>query len=485
MTHLPAEVIFAVEPGANHYREACVFCVSAEERDGFNAPSTFEFIPMMDHSHRPNTEFRKTIRRHAMTSHIRLKRQANGGALDRSPNRPPQIDGPDPFAVLPVKIEPYMQTLLHYYTTIGWKMFYSIEKHTIFNPMTEYWLSLAYRDAAFMHTIIGCAESHFAESPSYHDRPITVKHLNAAISIINRRLANSEVITDGTLVVIATMAMIEKHRGAHANWKIHMEGLKKLLRLRGGLGSLESQPLLMTKLHRADLCGSVDALQVPYFSRRSILNLPMGNAHELPSPGFRILDQLLHLDTSLKAGVHALFQSTVSFQQLGVTSSNTEAAKIRYWITETQYMLLSLKYAEPCYELCRVALILFTGIFLKESPPNSPVLDMLITKIQALYEESAPSLASRWGGVLTEEFSLWIFFLTASVAASLQLREWSMLRIMESASLLRLNEWEATLNVLRNFLWDSSFNDRFRCIWDDASPSLGFPEKERFGDLSV
>ncbi|KAJ5627747.1 hypothetical protein N7490_009975 [Penicillium lividum] len=78
----------------------------------------------------------------------------------------------------------------------------------------------------------------------------TIKHLNAAIHIVNKRIENYKVPTDATLVIVATMAIIEKHRGSHENWSIHMEGLRKLVTLRGGLESLESQPLAMGKLYR-------------------------------------------------------------------------------------------------------------------------------------------------------------------------------------------------------------------------------------------
>ena len=74
--------------------------------------------------------------------------------------------------------------------------------------MTEYWLSFALTDSAFLHTILGCADLHLSPN-GICDRPRTLKHLNAAISIVNQRLENDELPTEATLVVVATMAILE------------------------------------------------------------------------------------------------------------------------------------------------------------------------------------------------------------------------------------------------------------------------------------
>lgn len=94
-------------------------------------------------------------------------------------------------------------------TTDGWRRYYSIERYTTFNPMTEYWFSLAQTDGAFLHIILGCANLHLHPGSSVHQSVITVRHLNAAIAIVNRRIQRDEVPTDATLVVVSTMALIE------------------------------------------------------------------------------------------------------------------------------------------------------------------------------------------------------------------------------------------------------------------------------------
>ncbi|KAJ5553818.1 hypothetical protein N7513_003777 [Penicillium frequentans] len=208
----------------------------------------FEFIHIDGHSGIPDADSRKMIRRRVMINHIQRKKKDEGHAL--SPGLSPQVAGVDPFNTLPIRFEPYAHDLLKYYTTTGWQKYYYIEKHTSFNPITEYWISLVMTDDAFLHTIIGCADLHFSPGKAPQASLTTIKHLNAAISIVNKRIVKNEIPTDATLVIVATMALMEKHRGSHENWNIHMKGLQKLVALRGGLESLESQPLAMGKLYR-------------------------------------------------------------------------------------------------------------------------------------------------------------------------------------------------------------------------------------------
>jgi hypothetical protein len=93
--------------------------------------------------------------------------------------------------------------------TTVWTTLYSIEKHVNFNPMIEFWLPLTFHDGALLHALIGCADSFAARLSYFHERPISVKHLNEAISIVNKRISNACSVSDETLVVIATIAIIE------------------------------------------------------------------------------------------------------------------------------------------------------------------------------------------------------------------------------------------------------------------------------------
>jgi hypothetical protein len=93
--------------------------------------------------------------------------------------------------------------------TTVWKSFYTIESLTSLNPMTDYWIPLAFYDDAFLHLLIGCADSHNTRCMHFEERPIALRHMQKALSIIKTRIATMRAVADETIAVIATLAFVE------------------------------------------------------------------------------------------------------------------------------------------------------------------------------------------------------------------------------------------------------------------------------------
>lgn len=93
--------------------------------------------------------------------------------------------------------------------TTVWKSFYTIESLTSLNPMTDYWIPLAFNDDAFLHLLIGSADSHNTRCMHFEDRPIALRHMQKALSIMKIRIATMRAVTDETIAVIATLAFVE------------------------------------------------------------------------------------------------------------------------------------------------------------------------------------------------------------------------------------------------------------------------------------
>lgn len=93
--------------------------------------------------------------------------------------------------------------------TTVWKSFYTIESLTSINPMTDYWIPLAFYDDAFLHLLIGCADSHNTRYMHFKDRPIALRHMQKALTIMKTRIATMKAVTDATIAVVATLAFVE------------------------------------------------------------------------------------------------------------------------------------------------------------------------------------------------------------------------------------------------------------------------------------
>jgi hypothetical protein len=73
-------------------------------------------------------------------------------------------------------------------------------------------MPLAFQDAALLHSLVGCAAVYISGYASIRDGLRGLTHLQAAISIINERLrTRQDIMSRGTIPVIATIAMLEVH----------------------------------------------------------------------------------------------------------------------------------------------------------------------------------------------------------------------------------------------------------------------------------
>jgi hypothetical protein len=74
--------------------------------------------------------------------------------------------------------------------------------------MKEYWLPMASHDFSLLHMFVGCA---VAQIDGYRTIGMQgLKHLQKTITVVNQRLEDPRTIaTDGTLAIIAAMAIFE------------------------------------------------------------------------------------------------------------------------------------------------------------------------------------------------------------------------------------------------------------------------------------
>ncbi|KAE8132744.1 hypothetical protein BDV38DRAFT_287458 [Aspergillus pseudotamarii] len=443
----------------------------------------YEFVNLGSNSTDIDRDTRKSIRKRVMLNHTYINHKRKGTSIEDKTERTastrvpssevivPQPGRVDPFNTLSIEIEPYMHDLLSLYITTIWETLYSIEKRCGCNPMTNYWLPLAFNDPALLHSLIGCAASFVMIANRSHGYPFFVRHLNEAIAIVNQRMADSAgSVSDETLVVIASIAMMKQMLGFHDEWNVHMQGLKSLVDSRGGLDSLNDKPLIQGKIYRADLCGCVAATQRPYFGARYQGIGESGPQTDHLNNGFRELDRLLNLDSLLKEAICSLQNATQTLFTINSKDHQAKAAQVRFWITSTQYRLLSTRYRDSsiphlqALEICRLALLLFTVTICNEFPRGETTSDMLVAQLRRLLDNDA---ACRW---LTPEFSLWALFLLALPVTVSSSKGWCLASISAAISRMCIRREEQFTQLLATFLHDpESHAMSCQVIWSEVT----------------
>lgn len=76
--------------------------------------------------------------------------------------------------------------------------------------MVDYWLPMAFQDAALLHSFIGCADTYTSGYRTIRDNLRGLQHLDAAVSTIKQRLATPHnCVSHGTIATVAGLAMLE------------------------------------------------------------------------------------------------------------------------------------------------------------------------------------------------------------------------------------------------------------------------------------
>ncbi|RDW65953.1 hypothetical protein BP6252_09588 [Coleophoma cylindrospora] len=405
---------------------------------------------------------------------LKLKRneQQQDGTLDRrvrsvlisALSLPLEIGDIDPFDVFPLKIRPYMIDLLKKYATSIYETMYSIERHGAINPVKECWLPMAFQDGALLHTILACADTY--GSPNWRNHPAALMHISKAVTMVNERLSGPmPEITDATIVVVCALAYSEMVNNNQANWRVHMRGLKQMVQLRGGIEAFKSTPMIQNKISRADLCGSLSAVQKPYFDfPRECLAIPHSNDH---MTHFRGVRSSVELDNRLVQILWHVEHTAFNLNRIHLSKTDIHPMTVRKDITSLQYTLLSFDFRRNdireglMYEVLRLSMLVYLVAVLDEAPPGLPIYKMLGVELEASLKELGLESS------LEPKFLLWITFVGASFDQNAQTREYFMASATKTLRRLGISSWENAEVVLKSFFWvDKTHSNSFSRVWD-------------------
>lgn len=72
------------------------------------------------------------------------------------------------------------------------------------------------------------------------DSPTAMYHLSNSLMHVRERLESEEALADSTMGLVTSLITQEQIRNQHKAARVHMDGLVRMIELRGGLGSLEA-----------------------------------------------------------------------------------------------------------------------------------------------------------------------------------------------------------------------------------------------------
>ncbi|KAI9369083.1 hypothetical protein BJX61DRAFT_536724 [Aspergillus egyptiacus] len=144
----------------------------------------------------------------------------------------------------------------------------------LINPdhTTSVWIRYFFLDEAYFHCCVAisilCSRSLVQETAQ------GLRHIARTYRLVQERLTGTEATSDMTIAVLVIMAQYERLQGQYSRGYIHMQGLKRMAELRGGIGSLSRECWgVVQKVLRADLEYSLQLGTRTLFGRDGITAL--------------------------------------------------------------------------------------------------------------------------------------------------------------------------------------------------------------------
>lgn len=74
-----------------------------------------------------------------------------------------------------------------------------------------------------------------------------IRHVSHTLSLVNQRLSGTDATCDAILAAVTMMAQYERHQGRHKHGLMHMQGLLRLVNMRGGIHVLLRENVVLAQ----------------------------------------------------------------------------------------------------------------------------------------------------------------------------------------------------------------------------------------------
>ncbi|KAL1957138.1 hypothetical protein VTO42DRAFT_6281 [Malbranchea cinnamomea] len=145
----------------------------------------------------------------------------------------------DPFDSYPVKLNQSDHSLIHHFVSTYPLMMYQMGDPRRDNPIRTIFHRLALHNAVSFQAMLAVAAKHRAGVQGQVETVESLTHKMRAIRLINEHLKDDALgKQDGVLYAVASMAVIEKWSKDPSVERMHFQGVRHLVRRRGGMRGL-------------------------------------------------------------------------------------------------------------------------------------------------------------------------------------------------------------------------------------------------------
>ncbi|KUJ07844.1 uncharacterized protein LY89DRAFT_789506 [Mollisia scopiformis] len=322
-------------------------------------------------------------------------------------------------------------------------------------------------DAAYCSLALMASTNAFFSSGGISSSK-ALSYLSNTFSLVQRRMQGEEALSDSTLCMVMMLILQEQIRHEKAS-RIHYEGLRKLIELRGGLSRLKSCSTLLLKMSKMDILYALRYGEPVLFyrDRMSEIRSMLPSIEINYSPGATSgQHQYDGINTDLRdilvdvMSIAALFNSPPSRRNLDIKTFLEIVISICC-------RLIRFRPLQSPKPECRreaayhIGLITFmTTLFLQWDNRRIQGYHLISRRLREVLDEEFDARDD-------DNLLLWLLFVASLWFKTTSVSYWLVLRIRRLAVRFQIDSWSRVCDSICQFPWINILHDQTgRAVWD-------------------
>lgn len=280
--------------------------------------------------------------------------------------------------------------------------------------------------------------------------------MSSFLSQLNERISRSD-LSDGTIASVSCLALGEHIKGNDQLAKVHATGLAEMVRLRGGLETI--QRARRAKIARADIVRSVDNLEPALLPRLIKEHHPVAFDQAAVSKQFTetiVAMARNGLNPNLVSALWTLGGICQNLESSWVGDVTLDATSYYENLLCLNHDLLSVEAHVGFHETLRVSMLNFTQPMFRYCAYGWRSCRMRARQLKASFEKMDLSQHK-------EEVVLWLVFNAYMFSRGMDEGPWFKSRFraaLDEMHIPRTGAWSTVKTYLQQFLWTDSIHDQ-------------------------
>ncbi|KAJ5677604.1 uncharacterized protein N7477_003237 [Penicillium maclennaniae] len=374
----------------------------------------------------------------------------------------------DPFDSYPQTRLPneQVQRLIHSFLHKIAFQYYPLDLNATSNPFLVSWWPLALGDPALFHVSLqtACLDEELLAQNGFRSSEILMAD---SVALLRRKIENASLaVQDGTMNSVITLATIEFGKGNNKIAEMHVEGVKQLVHMRGGINSVrQTSPLTARMISWVSML----ITGFPQFSSQDDFGIGDGippipewqleptATHDLPD----IIHDVDYDVSNVFVRLRNVFQRTQNLQ-----FPNTRLHDLTSFVIHRLLYLpsdASNLQKSPVSECVRCAIVLY--MFVIQGPTYYSHVNIMNTMVVSLMKnlsrlDATPRVYSY--------LDIWLSVIGMVASAGTNLYQWFLERSRMISTSLQLVEADDVQTRIKSILWLETIHAEqiFRPHWD-------------------